>query len=99
MARRKIVAHILPDVLGGDPQREFAQGGEISLAKEICGGGLGTVGNIYLSGGEALQQFAGGQVHEFYFRLIEDGIRHGLVNHHAAELPDNVRAAADVLDV
>ncbi len=87
------------DVVGGEPQRQFAQGGEIGLAEKILRGARGAFRQINLSLPEPGDQLRRRQIHQFNFRRIQNAVGNGLANFRAGDLAHRVGAAFEMLDI
>jgi hypothetical protein len=73
------VLQIAVHLLGGEAQGELAQRGEVAFFEEAAHRLLGTLAEIHLAVGHALQQFFDTEVDELdLVREIEDRIRHRL---------------------
>ena len=90
---------LFTDVIGHEPQGQFAQRGEIAGAEKIRRRGLCAFRDVNFSSVQSLQQFIRRQINQFDFHLIEHGVGHGLVNRRRGDLPHRVRAGFDVLHV
>ena len=92
--------HLGVDAVGGAAEGQFAQGDQVRLLEEVLHGPLGLVGHVDLALGEPLQQLVGRQVDELdLVGPVEDGVGHGLADHDAGDLGDDVVEALEVLDV
>ncbi len=93
-------AQLLVHALGGAPQSELAQRGQIGRREEMLQRPLGLFRDIDLSFLQALDQVVRRDVDQFHgIGAIEDGVRHRLADAHAGDLRDDVVQALEVLDV
>ena len=91
---------LLIDALGGAPQRQFAQGGEIAGREIVVERALGLLWHVDLALFQPLHQVVRGQVdHLDVVRPIEDRVRNRLAHPDACDLGHDVVEALDVLDV
>ncbi len=91
-------AHV--DALGGEAQRKFAQGGEVSLAKKIIFGVSRAVAQIDFSFAQAVAKRLRSDVNEFDFiGEVDDRIGDGFLHGRSRDLSHRVGATFDVLDV
>ena len=91
---------LLVDPLGGAPQRQFAQRGQVARREIMLQRALGLFGNIDLALLQALDQVVGREIDQLdRVGAVEHRIRHGLAHPHMRDLRDHVVEALDVLDV
>ena len=91
---------LLVDALGGPPQRQFAQRGQIARREIMLQRALGLFGDIDLAFLQPLDQIVRREVDQFDgVGAVEHRIRHGLAHPHMGDLRDHVVEALDVLDV
>ena len=94
------VEQLLVDALGGAPQRQLAQRGQVGRREEVLERPLGLLRDVDLALLQALDQVVGREVDQLdVVGAVEDRIRHGLAHAHAGDLRDDVVQALDVLDV
>ena len=88
------------DPLGGAPQRQLAQRGQIARREIMLQRALGLLGDVDLALLEPLNEVVGRQVDQFDgVGAVEHRIRHGLAHPHMGDLRDHVVEALDVLDI
>ncbi len=91
---------LLVDPLGGPPQRQFAQRGQIARREIMLQRPLGLLGDIDLALLQPLDQVVGREVDQLDgIGAVEHRIRHGLAHPHMRDLRDHVVEAFDVLDI
>ena len=91
---------LLVDPLGGAPQRQFAQRGQVARREIMLQRALGLFGDVDLAFLQPLDQVVGREVDQFDgVGAVEHRIRHGLAHPHMRDLRDHVVEAFDVLDV
>ncbi len=91
---------LLVDPLGGAPQRQFAQRGQIAGREIMLQRALGLLGDVDLALLQPLDQVVGREVDQLDgVGEIEHPVRHGLAHPHMRDLRDHVVEAFDVLDV
>ena len=91
---------LLIDPLGGPPQRQFAQRGQVARREIMLERALGLLGDVDLAFPQPLNQVVRRQVDQFdRVGAVEHRIRHGLAHPHMGDLRDHVVEALDVLDV
>ena len=99
-ARLHLLQQLLVDALGGAPQGEFAQRGEVGGREVVLERALGLLGDVDLALLQALDQVLGRQVDELDgLGPVDDGIGHRLAHAHARDLGHDIVEALDVLDV
>lgn len=67
----QILANILPDVFGGQPQRQFAQSEKIAFTKKVGGGSLRAVWHIDFPLRQSFEKFIRRQVNQFNFGVVQ----------------------------
>ncbi len=88
------------DALGGPPQRQLAQRGQIARREIMLERPLGLFGDVDLALFQPLNQIVRREVDQFdRVRAVEHRIRHGLAHPHMRDLRDHVVEALDMLDV
>ena len=91
---------LLVDALGGAPQRQLAQRGQIARREIMLQRALGLLGDVDLAFLQPLDQVVRREVDQFdRVGAVEHRIRHGLAHPHMGDLGDHVVEALDVLDV
>ena len=91
---------LLVDPLGGAPQRQFAQRGQVARREIMLQRTLGLFGDIDLAFLQPLDQVIGRKVDQFDgVGAVEHRIGYGLSHPHMRDLRDHVVEAFDVLDV
>ena len=91
---------LLVDPLGGAPQRELAQRGQVAGREVVLERALGLFGNVDLAFLEPLDQVVRGKVDELDgVGAVEHRIRYGLAHAYVGDLRDDVVEALDVLDI
>ena len=91
---------LLVDPLGGAPQRQLAQRGQIARREIMLQRALGLLGDIDLAFLEPLNQVVRREVDQLDgIGAVEHRIRHGLAHPHMGDLRHHVVEAFDVLDV
>ena len=91
---------LLVDPLGGAPQRQFAQRGQVARREIMLQRALGLLGDIDLALLQPLDQVVGREVDQLDgVGAVEHLVRHGLAHPHMRDLRDHVVEAFDVLDV
>ena len=90
---------LLAHVVGHEAQGQFAQGSEVGFAKEIGGGGGGTIGNVHFALLQSPEELGGRKVDQFQFGGIEQAVRNGFADLGAGDLPHGVGPAVEVLDI
>ena len=94
------VSKLFVDALGGAPQRQFAQRGQIARREIMLKRAFGLFRDVDLALLEPLDQVVGGQIDQFdAVGAVEYRIRHGLAHPHMRDLRDHVVETLDVLDV
>ena len=82
------------------PQRQFAQGHEVALAKEVLHGAVGLLRHVDFAGLEARQQFVGRQVNQYQFvGSVEHAVGHGLPHAGSGDAAHHIVQALDVLHI
>ena len=98
--RLHVGEQLLVDPLGGAPQRQFAQRGQVARREIMLQRALGLLGDIDLALLQPLDQVVGREVDQLDgVGAVEDRVRHGLAHPHMRDLRDHVVEAFDVLDV
>ena len=98
--RLHVGQQLLVDPLGGAPERELAQGGQIAGRKIMLQRPLGLFGDVDLALFEPLDQIVRRQIDQLdRVGPVEDRIRHRLAHPHMGDLRDDVVEAFDVLDI
>src|SRR5215472_9661275 len=100
----RVCAHmreqLLVNALGGAPQRELAQGGQVSLRKVVPDRALGLLRDINLPFAQALDQIFRGKVDDLdIIGLVEDAVGHRLPHADPRDAGDDDIEAFDVLDI
>ena len=91
---------LLVDPLGGAPQRQFAQRGQIARREIMLQRALGLFGNVDLAFLQPLDQVVRREIDEFdAVGAVEHRIRHGFAHPHMGDLRHHIVEAFDVLDV
>ena len=91
---------LLVDPLGGAPQRQFAQRGQVARREIMLKRALGLFRYIDLALFQALDQIVGREIDQLdRVGAVEHRIRYGLAHPHMRDLRDDVVEALDVLDV
>ena len=99
-ARLHLLEQLLVDPLGGAPQSQLAQGGEIGGREVVLERALRLLGDVDLALLQALDQVVGRQVDELDgIGAVENGVGYGLAHAHAGDLRHYVVEALDMLDV
>ena len=95
-----VLLHLVVDPVGGAAQRQFAQGDQVALAKEVAHRAFGLLRQVDLALLQALQQFVGRQVdHHDFVGVIEHAIRHGLPDAHSGDAAHDIVQAFQMLHV
>ena len=98
--RLHVGQHLLVDALGGAPERQFAQRGQIAGLKIMADGARGLFGDIDLAFLETLNQVVGRKIDDLdIVGPVEHAVGHGLAHADAGDLRHHVVEAFDVLDV
>ena len=91
---------LLVDALGGPPQRQLAQRGQIARREIMLERALGLFGDVDLAFLQPLNQVVRREVDQFDgVGAVEHRIRHGLAHPHMRDLGDHVVEALDMLDI
>ena len=91
---------LLVDPLGGAPQRQLAQRGQIARREIMLQRAFGLFGDVDLALLQPLDQVVRREVDQLDgIGAVEHRIRHGLAHPHMRDLRDHVVEAFDVLDV
>ncbi len=91
---------LVVDPLGGAPQRQLAQGGEVARREEVAQRPLGLARHVDLALAQPLDQVGGREVDRLdVVGAVEDGIGHGFAHADAGDLRHHGVEALDVLDV
>ena len=87
-------------MFGHETQCHFAQGGQIAFAEEIFRGPLRAFTEIHSSFRQSGAQLVGREIDEHHLiGQIENRIGNGLAHGDAANLPNGVASAGDMLDI
>ena len=88
------------DALGGPPQRQLAQRGQVARRKIMLERALGLLGNVDLALFQPLDQIVRRQVDQLNgIGAVENRIRHGFPHPHVGDLGDDIVEAFDMLDI
>ncbi len=95
-----VLQHLVVDAVRGAPQRQFAQGDEVALAKEVLDGSLGLLGQVDLALLQSQQEVVRRQVDDDdLVGFVEHAVGHGLPHADPGDARDDVVQALEVLDV
>lgn len=93
-------AHLRVDPIRRAPQRQFAQGQQVALAKKVLCGALRLRAEIDLAVLQTLQQIVGRQVdHHHVMGVIKHVVRYGFAHANADDAADQIIQTFQVLDV
>ena len=97
---RLVVRHPMLDFMRGLPKRKLPQRDQSLFAKEVLQSALGLLALVHHASLEPIQQGARREVHHHHFiRLLHHPVRDRLADPNAADLPDLIVQAFQMLDV
>ena len=95
-----VALHLVVHPVGGAPQRQLAQGDQITLAKEVLNRTLGLIRQVNLAFLEPLQQFVGRQINQHHLiSLVEHPVGDRFPDPDAGDAADHVVEAFQMLHV
>ena len=93
-------AHLIVHAVGGAPQRQFAQGEQVALAKEVFNSALCAIADVDLALFQALAQIVRRQIHQHdLIGAVEKGVGNGFAHANAGNAAYDVVKAFKVLHV
>ena len=87
------------DMVGHEPQREFAQRGEVRFAEKFLRSTRGAFRQINFSLLQTGDQFGRRQIHQLNLRGVENAVGNGFPDFCPGDLAYGVGATFDVLDI
>ena len=96
----EIVDHLIVDTIGGAPQRQLAQRGQIAGREETLGRPPGRLRHIHFAFVQALNELVRREIDENDVGgLLQDPIGNGLAHDNASDARDNVGEAFEMLNI
>ena len=95
-----VAAHVVFDMFGGTPERDFAQRNQVAFSEKVFRSALCLLRHVHLAGLQPEQQLIGRHIDQNHFvGVVQHGVGHGFIDANTSDGADRAVKAFEVLHI